>query len=53
MAFKLWSQLYVADTTASAIWTLNLDSTTGQITLAGGPLTVSSPPLQLAFVSPF
>jgi 6-phosphogluconolactonase len=53
MAFKPWTQLYVADTIASAIWTLNLDSTTGQISLAGGPLTVSSPPLQLAFVSPF
>jgi 6-phosphogluconolactonase len=53
MAFKPWTQLYVADTTASAIWTLNLDSTTGQITAAGGPQTVSNPPLQLAFVSPF
>jgi hypothetical protein len=47
-----FNYLYVADTTSSAIWTLNLDGTTGQLTAAGAPLTVASPPLQLVLVSP-
>ena len=52
MAYFPWNQLYVADTTASAIWTLNIDPTTGMLTQAGSPLMVSSPPLQLTFVGP-
>ncbi len=45
-------ELFVADTTASTIWTLNVDSTTGALTAAGQPLAVSSPPLQLVLVEP-
>ncbi len=43
-------ELFVADTTASAIWTVNVDPTTGELTASGQPLAVSSPPLQLIFV---
>jgi hypothetical protein len=52
MAYFPWNQLYVADTASSAIWTLNVDPTTGVLTQAGPPLTVSSPPLQLTYVGP-
>ena len=45
-------ELFVADTTASAIWTLNVDPTTGELTPSGQTLAVSSPPLQLIFVWP-
>jgi len=43
-------ELFVADTTASAIWTVTVDPTTGGLTPSGQPLTVASPPLQLVFV---
>ncbi|MFZ0807180.1 MAG: hypothetical protein WAN03_13385 [Candidatus Sulfotelmatobacter sp.] len=43
-------ELFVADTAASAIWTLDVDQTTGELTQSGSPLMVSSPPLQLTFV---
>lgn len=45
-------ELFVADTTASALWTLEVDPTTGQLTPSGGALTVPSPPLQLTFLGP-
>jgi hypothetical protein len=45
-------ELFVADTTASAIWTLDIDQTTGQLTSSGESLPVSSPPLQLTFLGP-
>jgi hypothetical protein len=48
-AFSL-EELFVADTTASAIWTLNLDPTTGQLSQAGSPTMVPSPPAQLTFM---
>jgi hypothetical protein len=50
MAFFPQGQLYVAGTELSAIWALNVDQITGQLTQAGSPLTVSSAPLQLAFL---
>ena len=43
-------ELFVADTTGSAIWTLNVDQASGELTQSGQPLMVSSPPLQLTFV---
>jgi hypothetical protein len=46
------SQLFVADTAASEIWSLNIDSSSGALTQAGSPLPVTNPPLQLAFVDP-
>jgi 6-phosphogluconolactonase (cycloisomerase 2 family) len=46
------NELLIADTAASAIWTLNVDTTTGQLTQAGPSLTVQSPPLQLTLVEP-
>lgn len=52
MAYYPWNQLYVADTASSAIWTLNIDHTTGTLTQAGASLAVSSPPLQLIYVGP-
>jgi 6-phosphogluconolactonase len=52
MAFSPTDQLYVADTTSSAIWTLNLDTTTGQLSQAGPPTMVSSPPVQLTNMAP-
>ena len=45
-------ELFVADTAASAIWTLNVDPTTGALSPSGQPLAVSSPPLQLVLVEP-
>jgi len=44
--------LFVADTAASALWTLDIDQTTGQLTPSRQPLPVSSPPLQLTFLGP-
>ena len=52
MAYFPWNQIYVADSAAGAIWTLNLDHTTGVLTGAGPPLAVSGLPLQLFYVSP-
>ena len=46
------AELFVADTAASAIWTVDIDPTTGQLTAAGAALPVASPPLQLAFLGP-
>lgn len=46
------NELLIADTTASAIWTLNIDPTTGQPSQAGPSLTVPSPPLQLTYLAP-
>jgi hypothetical protein len=43
-------ELFVADTTGSAIWTMNVDQTSGELTQSGQPLMVSTPPLQLTFV---
>lgn len=46
------NELFVADTAASEIWTLNINNTTGILTQARPPLAVSSPPLELTFVDP-
>jgi hypothetical protein len=45
------TELFVADTTASELWTLNVGGT-GALTQAGSPLPVPSPPLHLTFVDP-
>jgi hypothetical protein len=52
MAYYPANRLYVADTTSSAIWTLNVDPATGQLSQAGPPLMVPSPPVQLAHLAP-
>lgn len=46
------SQLYTADTTASSIEIVNVDNSSGAIS-AGGTVSVSSPPLQLAVYDQF
>ena len=45
-------ELFVADTTGSAIWTLNVDQTTGELTLSDQVVRALNPPLQLAFLGP-
>jgi len=52
MTYYPGNQLYVADATSSEIWTLNLDPTTGQLSQAGPPLMVPSPPVQLTYLAP-
>jgi 6-phosphogluconolactonase (cycloisomerase 2 family) len=52
MAYFPGNQLYVADATSSEIWTLNVNSTTGQLSQTGPPLMVPSPPVQLAYLAP-
>jgi len=47
-----YSQLYTADTTASSIEIVNVDNSSGAIS-AGGTVSVSSPPLQLAVYDQF
>jgi hypothetical protein len=51
MAFYPGNQLYTADTTASSIEIVNVDSTSGALSSAGS-VAVSVPPLQLAYVFP-
>jgi 6-phosphogluconolactonase len=46
------SQLYTADTAASSIEIVNVDNSSGAIS-AGGTVSVSSPPLQLAIYDQF
>jgi hypothetical protein len=52
MAYYPGNQLFVADATSSAIWTLNVDPTTGQLSQAGPPFMVPSPPVQVAYLAP-
>ena len=47
-----YSQLYIADTAASSIEIVNVDNSSGAIS-AGGTVSVSSPPLQLAVYDQF